>query len=126
MEAISYNEAGVRLISSASNAGEAHAAVSTSHLVALSRLEYELIREFVRVPEVSALYAARDDEGVLMVFVVVPEHNDAVYQSVLDADAAVRLRVGDDFELRVRAHQGRNPVRAVPVRSLPLFYRDEC
>jgi hypothetical protein len=42
---------------------------------------------------------------------------------VIDAEHEVRARVGDDFELRVRAHQGRNPVRAVPIRSLPLFLR---
>ena len=89
----------------------------------LSRIEHELIRAFSEIEAVNALYAERDDEDVLMVFVVVPEHDDAVYQRVIDAEHEVRARVNDDFELRLRAHQGRNPIRAVPIRSLPLFLR---
>jgi hypothetical protein len=89
----------------------------------LSRIEHELIRAFSEIEVVNALYAERDDEDVLMVFVVVPEHDDAVYQRVIDAEHEVRARVHDDFELRLRAHQGRNPIRAVPIRSLPLFLR---
>lgn len=92
-------------------------------VLVLSRIEHELIRQFSSVEAVSALYAERDDEGVLMVFVVVPEHDESVYQQVLDAEHEVRDRIREDFELRVRAHQGRNPVRAVPIRSLPLFLR---
>ncbi len=89
----------------------------------LSKIEHELIQEFAALDSVNALYAERDDEDVLMVFVVVPEHDDSVYQQVMDAEYRLRDRISDDFELRVRAHQGRNPTRAVPIRSLPLFRR---
>lgn len=89
----------------------------------LSRIEHELIRAFSTIDAVNALYAERDDDGVLMVFVVVPQHDDAAYQQVIAAEYGVRARINEDFELRVRAHQGRNTVRAVPIRSLPLFLK---
>ena len=91
--------------------------------LALSRIEHELIQAFSAIEAVNALYAEHDDDNVLMVFVVVAEHEDAVYNQVINAEHRIRERIDDDFELRVRAHQGRNPVRAVPIRSLPLFLR---
>jgi hypothetical protein len=58
-----------------------------------------------------------------MVFVVVPEHDDAIYKRVVDVEDALLARFDRQFELRIRAHQGRNPSHAVPVRCLPLFLR---
>ena len=90
----------------------------------LSGTEAALVDELEKIEAVGALFAERDSEGVLMVFVVVPEHEDQVYQAVLEAEERIADRVSDDtIELRVRAHQGRTPFRTVPVGSQPLFIR---
>lgn len=92
--------------------------------VKLSLLESALQMAFDQAPSVNALYAARDDEGVMMVFAVVAEHDDDVYEEVLAAEDRVRAQFPDEqLEVRVRARQGRPPRAAVPLTSLPLFYR---
>lgn len=97
---------------------------SSSTVVGLTVLEHSLIRALSPIPEVSAVYAETDrDAGLLMVFVVVPEHDDSVYERIVDAEQSLPANLGEKYELRVRAHQGRNPSHAVPLRSLPLFLR---
>jgi hypothetical protein len=93
--------------------------------VSTTVLEQALIHALTPIESVNAIYTTRDHEGVLMVFVVVREHDDDVYEQVLAAEAPLAERFGGQFELRIRAHQGRNPGRAVPVQSLPLYLSDE-
>ncbi len=69
------------------------------------------------IPEVDALYM---DDGV--VYVVVEQHDDVVYERLIDAEDALRAEYGS-CDLRVRAHQGRVPARTVPDGSENLFLR---
>lgn len=90
----------------------------------LTLSEKLVIDAFRQIAAVDAVYCDRDQEGVLMVFVVVREHDEAVYEEVLRAEESLVQTCPDPIELRVRAHQGRNPRRAVPIGTLPLFLRD--
>lgn len=77
-----------------------------------------------RVAEVSAVYVCHDEEGVLHVFSVVPEHTERAYRRLMDAEEQVRDRLSDvSVQFHIRAHQGRRPEAAVPLTSDPIFVR---
>ena len=92
-------------------------------LYARNRLELVLTETMLPIAGVHAVYVDTDDEKLMRVFVVVTEHDEEVYNEVLDAEARVLARVWTPFELRVRAHQGRLTRSAVPPRAVPLFTR---
>ena len=90
----------------------------------LTRPDHVIAQELRAISAVEAVFAERDAEGLLMVFVVVREHEEVVYELVWAAEGKIIERLGaHQFEFRIRAHQGRPPRRAVPVGSRPLFLR---
>jgi hypothetical protein len=80
--------------------------------------------ELERVRDTDAVYVHEDEEHVLHVFVVVPEHRPAVYDRVLAAEDHIRTLLPDAaLHFHLRAHQGRPHREAVPLSSDPLFVR---
>lgn len=74
--------------------------------------------------DVDAVFSAKDADNILMVFVVVPEHTDEIYDQIIEIEEKIIDALRDDtIELRIRAHQGRMPVLAVPLNSEPIFIR---
>ena len=90
----------------------------------LTAAEKTILDRLWEVSPVDAVYCDRDREGLLMVFVVVREHDDDAYEQVLRAEEGIARECPEPIELRIRAHQGRNPRRAVPIGTLPLLLRD--
>lgn len=89
-----------------------------------SIFESKLRAAFGRATTVSAVYLDRDEDGCIIVFAVVPEHDDASYADVAAAEDEVRCRLPDErFETKVRAHQGRAPHVAVPPGAVEIFIR---
>ena len=71
-----------------------------------------------------AIYCDRDQEEILMVFFVVPEHDEDVYERLIAAEEAMREALSScEVEVRVRAHQGRAYHKAVPLGSTPVYVR---
>ena len=89
----------------------------------LTPAEQMITEALWNVHQVEAVYADRDGEGLLMVFVVVAEHDDDVYEVILGVEQHLVDASPEALELRIRAHQGRDPRKAVPVGTLPLFLR---
>lgn len=89
-----------------------------------SRVESELRAAFGRATSVSAVFVDRDEDGCVVVFAVVPEHDDSSYSEVIAAEEQVRTRLPDQrFETHVRAHQGRPSRAAVPPGAVEIFVR---
>lgn len=72
-------------------------------------------RSLKDVPGLAALFISDNEDGSYDVFVVVPEHEDAVYDAVVEAEVSLQAaRQDEQFEIHVRAHQGRSPLNVVP------------
>lgn len=83
-----------------------------------------VVSELEQISQVDAVYAGRDEEGVLHIYAVISEHEEAVYEQLLDAEARLIDQLKPmPVSLHIRAHQGRNPRMAVPFGSDPLYLR---
>lgn len=87
--------------------------------------EARVVRAFHRLDSVLAVFSEADSDGVLMVFVVVDEHTEAVYDTVYAAEEQLAEDLSEirPIEVRIRAAQGRHPSEAVPVGSQPLHLK---
>jgi hypothetical protein len=86
--------------------------------------EQALRRRLSSVDAVRAVFLAADDEGIIHVYSVVPEYDSGFYDELLKQERLVEKEFPHlTFEFHVRAHQGREPARAVPFGSQPLFVR---
>ncbi len=83
-----------------------------------------IISELERVEAVAAVYVSEDEDGVLHIFTVVPQHTNEVFDRVLPAEDRIQKRLKDRvLHFHVRAHQGRPPQSAVPLTSEPIYVR---
>jgi hypothetical protein len=65
-----------------------------------------------------------DHPNIVHVYSVVPEYRDNLYGKLLKQERLVEKELPQmKIEFHVRAHQGREPFRAVPFGSQPLFIR---
>ncbi len=90
----------------------------------LSREDSVIGLELEQLRQVKAVYVHRDEEGVLHVYTVVPQHESATYSQLIRAEERIRSSLpARSIHFHIRAHQGRQPGRAVPLASEPIFIR---
>lgn len=83
-----------------------------------------LISRLSSVHGVDAVFIRIDDDDVYHVYTVVREHSSNLYGRVMAQENVVRSQYpGEQFDFRIRAHQGRKPSEAVPVSAQPTFLR---
>lgn len=87
--------------------------------------EHVLQTTLTEIPEVEAIYLDWEtDDGIGRVYVVVAEHDPKVYDALLEAEDRIHQRLHNvDFDVHVRASQGRRPQEAVPMGAPPLWIR---
>ena len=78
-------------------------------------IDWVVYQNLKDVPGLAALFVGDSEDGY-QVFVVVPEHEDAVYDAVIAAESRLQAALpnSDSFEIHIRAHQGRPSSEAVP------------
>jgi len=86
--------------------------------------EQVLFRRLSRIDELDAAFISSDDDGMIHVYSVVPDYSDSLYSKLLKQERLVERELPQTrFEFHVRAHQGRESIRAVPYGSKPIFVR---
>jgi hypothetical protein len=86
--------------------------------------ELLLASRLSQIGEVEAVFAERDAEDLLMVFVVVGRHSETIHEQVITAgDDLAETLSHETLEIRVRARQGRPAIQSVPVGSRPVYVR---
>lgn len=106
--------------------GEAVVEATPAHLenATLAYPASSVVARLAEVSAVDAVYCHVDHEGIMMVFVVVEEHDGHVYESVLEAEDKIRQAAPEqELEFRIRARQGRPHAQAVPFGSEPVYVR---
>ena len=102
------------------------AASNANGVAAMPGRPYEraIRRRLASVRAVDAVYVSRDDDGCVHVYSVVSEYADGAYRKLLKQERLIEKEFPEvPLEFHVRAHQGREPSRAVPFGSQPLFVR---
>jgi hypothetical protein len=86
--------------------------------------EQALNRRLSKVESIHAVFLTTDDERIIHVYSVVSDYRPDLYDKLLKQERIVEKEFPKlTFEFHVRAHQGRQPSRAVPFGSQPLFVR---
>lgn len=86
--------------------------------------ESAIRRGLASVRAVDAIYLSHDEDGRVHVYSVVFEYTDDAYRKLLKQERFIEEEFPEvPLEFHVRAHQGREPSRAVPFGSQPLFVR---
>jgi hypothetical protein len=86
--------------------------------------ESAIRRRLASVRAVDAVYVSQDEDGRVHVYSVVSEYGEAAYRKLLKQERLIEEEFPKvPLEFHVRAHQGREPSRAVPFGSQPLFVR---
>jgi hypothetical protein len=102
----------------------ARTAIHVPHKATLLPYGRAICRHFSRVREVDAVFVSLDDDGLVHVYSVVPEYRNNLYGKLLKQERRIEGEFAElNFEFHVRAHQGREVVRAVPFGSQLLFKR---
>lgn len=111
----------------ASTAAAAHRSAPPAASL-LGRTAYRLLqstleRRLSKVPDVDAVFFAPDDD-VIHVYTVVPEFDARVYEDLMRQERLIEKDwPGINFDFHTRAHQGREPVLAVPFGMHTAFVR---
>jgi hypothetical protein len=86
--------------------------------------ESAIRRRLASVRAVDAVYVSQEEDGRVHVYSVVSEYADEAYHKLLKQERLIEEAFPEvPLEFHVRAHQGREPSRAVPFGSQPLFVR---
>jgi hypothetical protein len=81
-------------------------------------------RHLSKVSEIDAVFVWTDENEVMHVYSVVEDYRSKVYDKLLRQERLIEKDLPKlPLEFHVRAHQGRNPERAVPFGSRPVFLR---
>ena len=81
-------------------------------------------RSLSKMPGIDAVFLLKDDANIVHVFSVVRDFQSKIYDQLLKKEHAIEMALPEiAFEFHVRAHQGREPARAVPVDAELVFTR---
>jgi hypothetical protein len=84
----------------------------------------QVISQLSTISGIEALFLHIDYDGVVHVYSVVADYSFGLYRELLKRERMVEKKLPTiRFDFHVRAHQGREPVRAVPLGARPLFMR---
>lgn len=99
-------------------------ATNTSKAKIRRNLSRSILLRLSRVREIDAVFTRTDENGICHVYSVVVEHRSDIYRKVMKEERRIEEEFPEvHFDFRVRAHQGRRPVLAVPSDSRVLFAR---
>lgn len=83
-----------------------------------------IAKELGAVPSVDAVFARRDELGLMQIYTIVRESEDATYDEIIRAERKLDRKFPDEvFSYHIWAHQGRAPSSVAPADLTPIFVR---
>ena len=96
--------------------------VGEGAIIELTLVDRVISRRLAAVNELDAVFVSMDEDAIVHVYSVVSDYDDSIYRHLLKQERLIERDLPETrLEFHLRAHQGREPRRAVQFGSRPLF-----